>query len=137
MFDRVSNTLLGETTSDHYFIEYKRMRLTWHVAIIQEDIDVIHARKVSRRGARCTYSIIQLTFLENHLTFWDVKKSWIIPIIPLPRQRNIKKIFTHKQASRRRHSFRMTSLHYESYRDIHMIVSANDLTPAANIIVWF
>ena len=56
MFDRVSNTLLGETTSDHYFIEYKRMRLTWHVAIIQEDIDVIHASKVSRRGARCTYS---------------------------------------------------------------------------------
>ena len=56
MFARVSNTLLGETTLDHYFTEYKRMRLTWHVAIIQEDIDVIHTRKVSRRGARYTYS---------------------------------------------------------------------------------
>ena len=134
MFARVSNTLLGETTSDHYFTEYKRMRLTWHVAIIQEDIDVIHTRKVSRRGARYTYSTY---LLENRLTFWDAKKSWIIPIIPLPCQRNIKKIFTNKQASRRRHSFRTTSLHYESYRDIHMIFSADDLTPAANISVWF
>ena len=85
MLDRISNTSLGQSASDYYNMKQRRMLLSLHAAITQENFEVRYARKVSRSGRVCHIgdkqvisaltALIQITFQENHLTFLRGSKA--------------------------------------------------------------